>query len=190
MSCVVSGLGFRYGSRRVFEGLSFRLERGMVSAVLGANGSGKSTLLRVIAGLLRPSAGELVVNGRVGYAPQEWGLYEELTVRENLEFFARAQGGRVAGVLERFGLESRTGQRSGELSHGWRQRLSLACAVAHAPHVLLLDEVTSGLDAAAREGMWRVIAEEAARGAAVLVSTHLEEEAQRCAMRLELEVAP
>jgi ABC-2 type transport system ATP-binding protein len=164
MSCVVKDLGFRFSQRKVFEGLSFGLESGTICGVLGANGSGKSTLLRVIAGLLRPSSGAVSVRGRIGYAPQEWGLYEELTVRENLEFFARAQGGRIDGVLERFGMESRAGQRSGELSHGWKQRLSLACAVAHAPDVLLLDEVTSGLDTAAREGMWRVIGDYASRG--------------------------
>lgn len=187
MSLTVDGIAFRYGERAVFSGLSFKVDAGAMCGLWGANGSGKSTLLRVIAGLLRPSAGRVIVDGAIGYAPQEWGLYEELTVEDNLQFFSRAQGTSADGLLQRFGLESRAGQRSGELSHGWKQKLSLACAVAHRPRVLLLDEITSGLDANSRDRMWTLIREEAASGAAVLISTHSDEDAARCGKMLRLE---
>ncbi len=188
MSAVADRLGFAYARRRVFEDLSFAVPAGMVCGVWGGNGAGKSTLLRVLAGVLTPDSGSFCMGGRTGFAPQEWGLYEELTVEENLEFFARAQGADWVGSdLERFGFALRGWQRAGELSHGWKQRLSLACAAVHRPGVLLLDEITAGLDAGAREAAWETIEAEAARGAAVLLTTHIAADAERCGMMLRLE---
>ena len=187
MSLTVDGIAFRYGATTVFSGLSFQVKAGTVCGLWGANGSGKSTLLRVIAGLLRPSVGRVILEGAIGYVPQEGGLYEELTVEENLQFFSRAHGASADGLLQRFGLESRGRQCCGELSHGWKQKLSLACAIAHRPRVLLLDEATSGLDAKSRDRMWTSIEEEASCGAAILISTHSNEDAARCGIMLRLE---
>ena len=172
-----------------------RISSGTIVGLLGGNGAGKSTLLKVLCGLLTPAAGRVLVAGgelpaarcQLGYVAQSFGLYEDLSVSENIEFYGRAYGldratvsERVEAALERFRLTDRRRDRTGSLSHGWRQRVAMASALIHRPPVLLLDEATAGLDPAARRMAWNVLEEEAARGAAVFNSTHHLDEAARC----------
>lgn len=172
---------------------------GEIVGLLGSNGAGKSTLLRILCGLLTPAEGSVRVAGwdlsrekkqaraATGYVAQQFGLYEDLRVEENLRFYAGAYGlddstmdQRVEEALSRFSLAGRRRDRTGTLSHGWRQRVALACALTHRPSVLLLDEATAGLDPASRRQVWAMIQDEASRGAAVLISTHYLDEAARC----------
>ena len=183
----------RYGTSTVLDGLSLRVAGGEIVGLLGPNGAGKTTSLRIICGLLRADSGSGhcldTALGRtapgLGYVPQRGGLYDDLSIRENLLFLARAHGlsdpaAGVAATLAGHGLDDRADQRVGQLSGGWRQRLALAAALLHAPRLLLLDEPTAGLDHEAREAMWRRLRRLAADGTAVLVSTHHAEEAERC----------
>jgi ABC-2 type transport system ATP-binding protein len=187
----------RYGSRTVVDKLSLSIEEGRVCSFLGPNGSGKTTTLRMICGLLTPDGGggaclghDLVrereaIKRQTGYMTQHFGLYGELTIRENLEFVARVHGldrrrERVDRALEQLGLASRQRQLTGALSGGWKQQLSLAAAVLHEPKLLLLDEPTAGVDPKARRGFWDAIHGYAAQGITVLVSTHYMDEAERC----------
>lgn len=191
----MQGVGYRYGQRVALDDVSLQVPTGGIVGLLGGNGAGKSTLLKVLCGLLTPTAGKIFVAGaepaaarlRIGYVAQTFGLYEDLSVSENLEFYGRAYGldrtialGRVESALARFRLADRRRDRTGSLSHGWRQRVAIASALLHRPAVLLLDEATAGLDPAARRYAWHVMEEEAARGAAVFVSTHHLDEAARC----------
>jgi ABC-2 type transport system ATP-binding protein len=193
------GLTRRFGSRVALDALDLRVARGEVFGCLGPNGSGKSTLMRMLLGLLAPSAGSARVLGReiprdaerlrsaVGYMPQRFCLYEELTAQENLDFAAavfglaaRARRRTVAEALESFGLAAYRATRAGALSGGWKQRLALAAATIHAPELLVLDEPTAGVDPQSRRAFWERIFELAARGTTVFVSTHYMEEAVRC----------
>ena len=193
----VRGLTKRFGGRTVVDKVDLAVARGRICGFLGPNGSGKTTTLRMICGLLIPDAGEGTVLGcdmrrdraaikaRVGYMTQKFGLFSDLTIAENLEFFARVHGldrrrERVAASLERLGLESRAEQPAGKLSGGWKQRLALATAVLHEPEILLLDEPTAGVDPQARSEFWEQIHSLAAQGMTVLVSTHYMDEAERC----------
>ncbi|RME85679.1 MAG: ABC transporter ATP-binding protein [Zetaproteobacteria bacterium] len=170
-------------------------------AFLGPNGGGKTTTMRMLAGILRPDRGRCTVLGRdvlrdpwavrrsIGYMSQAFSLYQDLTVRENLLFAARAYGvgdpeATCRAMLARFALEPFADRLAGALSGGLRQRLALACALQHAPRLLLLDEPTSGVDPATRRLFWRTILEETARGAAALVSTHYLDEAEQYADRI------
>ncbi|MEO5925692.1 MAG: ABC transporter ATP-binding protein [Bryobacteraceae bacterium] len=196
ISVEVEGLAFGYGSRTVLTDVSFNVRSGEMCAVSGPNGAGKSTLLRVLAGLLRPLKGIVRVAEGIGYVPQEWGLFGELQVEENIRFFARAYGlsravARVEteSMLERCELKPLRRVRAGELSHGWRRKLTLACALTHQPRVLLLDEVMSGLDETSRSKIWNIVEAEAARGAAVLLTTHFGEDIARCSAQLALRSA-
>jgi ABC-2 type transport system ATP-binding protein len=199
MSIEIQKLVYHYRSRMALDHVSLAVQPGSVVGLLGANGAGKSTLLRILCGLLKPGEGSVRVAGyelprerdhartSIGFVAQQFGLYEDLLVEENLLFYARAYGleegiaaERVQEALVRFELSVRRADRTGALSHGWRQRLALACALTHRPAVLLLDEATAGLDPAARRQVWRVIQEEAARGVAVLISTHHLDEAAKC----------
>jgi ABC-2 type transport system ATP-binding protein len=193
----VRGLTKRYGGRAVVDDVSLQVARGRICGFLGPNGSGKTTTIRMLCGLLTPDAGEgrclgrdlrrdaLAIRREVGYMTQRFGLYEDLSIRENLEFLARLyelpqRGAAVDRTLERLGLASRQKQLAGELSGGWKQRLALAACLMHGPRLLLLDEPTAGVDPKARRDFWDQIHALAAEGITVLVSTHYMDEAERC----------
>ncbi len=193
----VRGLVKRYGSRTVVDHVDLRIMPGRICGFLGPNGSGKTTTLRMICGLLTPDGGQgtclghdiitdrAAIKRQAGYMTQKFGLYEDLTIKENLDFVARVYGldharRRVDESLERLGLATRRDQLTGALSGGWKQRLALAACVLHGPKILLLDEPTAGVDPKARRTFWDEIHALAAQGITVLVSTHYMDEAERC----------
>ncbi len=193
----VRGLAKSFHGRRVVDNFTLRVRRGEIFGFLGPNGSGKTTTIRMLCGLLTPDAGSgsclgydivretAAIKREVGYMTQKFGLYEDLTIRENLDFIARlyrvpARADAVRGALARLGLEHRQHQLAGELSGGWKQRLALAACLIHSPQLLLLDEPTAGVDPKARRDFWDHIHTLAAGGMTVLVSTHYMDEAERC----------
>ncbi|MFN4141669.1 ABC transporter ATP-binding protein [Aestuariivirga sp.] len=193
----VRGLVKVYGNRTVVDHVDLTIMPGRVCGFLGPNGSGKTTTLRMICGLLTPDGGEgtclghdiiresAAVKAQAGYMTQRFGLYEDLTIRENLEFVGRLYRLRnlrriVDEALARLGLATRQHQLTGALSGGWKQRLALAACVLHQPKLLLLDEPTAGVDPKARRAFWDEIHALAAQGITVLVSTHYMDEAERC----------
>jgi ABC-2 type transport system ATP-binding protein len=193
----VAGLSKSFGGREVVHDLSMQVKRGSIYGFLGPNGSGKTTTIRMLCGLLTPDAGEGTCLGydirrdadkikrRVGYMTQRFSLYQDLSVRENLEFVARLYGmpdaRRAAGdMIQRIGLRGREEQLAGELSGGWKQRLALGACTLPNPQLLLLDEPTAGVDPKARRDFWNEIHALAAEGLTVLVSTHYMDEAERC----------
>jgi len=193
----VSGLTKTFGDRVVVDNVALRVAAGEIVGFLGPNGSGKTTTIRMICGLLAPDSGEGKVLGfdvrresakiklRVGYMTQRFSFYEDLTIRENLEFVARLYGLsprriRVDQTIAQLGLESRRDQLTGTLSGGWKQRLALAACTMHEPELLLLDEPTAGVDPKARREFWDEIHRLAGDGLTVLVSTHYMDEAERC----------
>jgi len=193
----VRGLTKAFGGRTVVDNIDLAVPRGQVCGFLGPNGSGKTTTIRMLCGLLEVDAGEGTCLGydirhearriklRVGYMTQRFGLYEDLSIAENLDFTARVyrldhRRQRVADALARLGLTSRKAQLAGTLSGGWKQRLALAACLLHEPELLLLDEPTAGVDPKARRDFWREIHALAADGITVLVSTHYMDEAERC----------
>lgn len=193
----VRGLTKRFGPRTVVDSVDLIVQPGRICGFLGPNGSGKTTTLRMICGLLIPDAGEGEVLGldlrtqrraikqQIGYMTQKFGLFGDLTIRENLEFIARVysldrRGQRVDEALDKLGLTSRADQLADKLSGGWKQRLALAAAVLHEPKILLLDEPTAGVDPQARREFWDQIHALARDGMTVLVSTHYMDEAERC----------
>ncbi|MBI1796532.1 MAG: ABC transporter ATP-binding protein [Candidatus Eisenbacteria bacterium] len=197
-----TNLAHRYGARVGLEPVSFSFGAPTAIAVTGANGSGKSTLLRIMAGLLRPSAGacRLTVAGRaasreehrasVGFASPDLAFYDELTVAENLTFAANARGDRdaatsVRAALDRVGLGSRANDRVAALSSGMKQRLRLAFALMHAPGVLLLDEPSSHLDDDGRAALARIVADERQKRI-VVIATNDETEGRLADQRIEL----
>lgn len=186
-----------FGKREVVRGCSIDVPYGQIYGFLGPNGTGKTTTIRMLCGLLTPDSGEgtcLGFNIRTqsaeikklaGYMPQKFGLYDDLTIRENLEFVARLYEmpdarQTATEALNRLGLSDRQNQLAGQLSGGWKQRLSLAACVLHKPRLLLLDEPTAGVDPKARREFWDEIHAFAADGITVLVSTHYMDEAERC----------
>jgi ABC-2 type transport system ATP-binding protein len=193
----VEGLTKSFGGKRVVEDFSIDVRRGQVFGFLGPNGSGKTTTIRMLCGLLTPDAGrgtclgfdilteQAAIKRRVGYMTQKFSLYEDLSIRENLDFVARVYGmrgraGRVDRALAQLGLERRQRQLAGTLSGGWKQRLALAACILHEPELLLLDEPTAGVDPKARREFWDEIHRLAGEGLTVLVSTHYMDEAERC----------
>jgi ABC-2 type transport system ATP-binding protein len=193
----VQGLNKSFGNKHVVKDVSMRVERGEIFGFLGPNGSGKTTTIRIMCGLLTPDTGSGTCLGydirrqqgeikrRVGYMTQRFSFWEDLTIRENLDFVARLyeMPGRreaVAEALESLGLAARASQVAGSLSGGWKQRLALAACMLHKPDLLLLDEPTAGVDPKARRDFWDELHQLAARGVSVLVSTHYMDEAERC----------
>ena len=193
----VEGLTKSFGGRKAVRNLSMRVKRGQIYGFLGPNGSGKTTTIRMLCGLLTPDEGRGTCLGydirreadkikrQVGYMTQRFSLYQDLSVRENLEFVARLYS--VAGpaaaaraMVERLGLQDREAQLAGELSGGWKQRLALGACTLPNPQLLLLDEPTAGVDPKARREFWNEIHALAAHGLTVLVSTHYMDEAERC----------
>lgn len=193
----VRGLTKRYGDRKVVDSIDLQVGTGRICGFLGPNGSGKTTTIRMLCGLLMPDMGSgtclgldivreaPLIKRQVGYMTQKFGLYEDLSIRENLDFVARLfqlpQRRRAVDLaLERLGLASRHQQLAGALSGGWKQRLALAACLIHEPRLLLLDEPTAGVDPKARRDFWDQIHQLAAQGITVLVSTHYMDEAERC----------
>jgi ABC-2 type transport system ATP-binding protein len=194
----VRGLTKRYGPRTVVDHVDLQVRAGTICGFLGPNGSGKTTTIRMLCGLLKPDAGEGTCLGldvihdareikrQAGYMTQKFGWYEDLSIRENLEFVARLfqvpdRDKAVDDALARLGLVERQEQLAGALSGGWKQRLALAACLIHSPKLLLLDEPTAGVDPKARREFWDHIHRLAHEdGMTVLVSTHYMDEAQRC----------
>jgi ABC-2 type transport system ATP-binding protein len=178
------------GRRVVLRGLEGSFAAGRVTGLFGPSGSGKSTLIRAIAGVQARVAGTLTVLGeepgsaavrrKLGYMTQSPAVYEDLTVIENLRYFASIRGGRVGDVVERVGLGAQAGQLVRSLSGGQLARVSLAAALVADPRLLLLDEPTVGLDPLLRRDLWRLFRELAAGGRALLVSSHVLDEARHC----------
>jgi len=193
----VEGLTKSFGSRVVVQDLSMQVKRGSIYGFLGPNGSGKTTTIRMLCGLLTPDKGRGTCLGydiltetdriklQVGYMTQRFSLYQDLSVRENLEFVARLYdiadpAGAARRMVERLGLRGREEQLAGSLSGGWKQRLALGACTLPNPKLLLLDEPTAGVDPKARREFWNEIHALAAEGLTVLVSTHYMDEAERC----------
>ncbi|WP_027582809.1 ABC transporter ATP-binding protein [Bradyrhizobium sp. Ai1a-2] len=193
----VHGLSKSFGGREVVHDLSMQVRRGTIYGFLGPNGSGKTTTIRMLCGLLTPDSGDGTCLGYdirrdadrikrlVGYMTQRFSLYQDLSVRENLEFVARLYGlpdarGAAREMIERIGLKGREEQLAGNLSGGWKQRLALGACTLPNPKLLLLDEPTAGVDPKARRDFWNEIHALAADGLTVLVSTHYMDEAERC----------
>ncbi len=195
----VKGLTKRFGDFTAVNHVLFQVEQGEVLGYLGPNGSGKTTTIRMLLGLLQPSDGDAHVLGfdirkqaeairpLVGYMSQKFALYDELTMRENLEFYAgvydvprRERADRVRGVIELLHLQGREKELAGDLSGGWRQRLALGTALVHQPRLLFLDEPTSGVDPSARRAFWDLIYDLAQRGVTIFVTTHYMDEAEHC----------
>ena len=193
----VHGLTKSFDGRVVVDHVDMRVERGRIYGFLGPNGSGKTTTIRMLCGLLTPDDGQGTCLGydirtqaglikrQVGYMTQKFGLYEDLSIEENLDFIARifevpARAAKVDATLNQLGLASRRKQLAGSLSGGWKQRLALAACLLHDPQLLLLDEPTAGVDPKARREFWDQLHQLAAAGLTVLVSTHYMDEAARC----------
>ena len=193
----VKGLNKHFGAKHVVNDVSLRVRRGEIFGFLGPNGSGKTTCIRMMCGLLTPDSGSGTCLGydivresaqikrRVGYMTQRFSYWDDLTIRENLDFVARIYEMKnrreaVDHALEQLGLASRAQQLAGALSGGWKQRLALAACMLHEPELLLLDEPTAGVDPSARRDFWEELHRLAARGISVLVSTHYMDEAERC----------
>jgi ABC-2 type transport system ATP-binding protein len=193
----VQGLTKSFGGRAVVRGLSMQVKRGTIFGFLGPNGSGKTTTIRMLCGLLTPDEGHgtclgydirkeaTKIKSCVGYMTQHFSLYDDLSVRENLEFVARIYAlphpiAAATEMIERLGLQGRETQIAGKLSGGWKQRLALGACTLPNPQLLLLDEPTAGVDPKARRDFWSEIHALAGRGLTVLVSTHYMDEAERC----------
>ncbi len=193
----VHGLTKRFGKKTVVDNVSMTVKRGEIYGFLGPNGSGKTTCIRMMCGLLTPDAGtgtclgwDIMMNSveirrHVGYMTQRFSFWEDLSIRENLDFVARLfevpdRKGAVEKTLEELGLTGRAEQLAGSLSGGWKQRMALGACMLHKPDLLLLDEPTAGVDPTARRDFWDELHELAARGISVLVSTHYMDEAERC----------
>jgi ABC-2 type transport system ATP-binding protein len=189
----------KFGAFTAVDNVSFEVQRGEVVGYLGPNGSGKTTTIRMLCGLLHPTAGSAKVNGldivhdaeavkrNIGYMSQKFSLYDDLTVIENLSFYAgvyeiprATEKQQIGKILEMAGLTTRQKSISGELSGGWRQRLALGCALVHNPTLLFLDEPTSGVDPVARREFWDLIYTLAHEGTTVFVTTHYMDEAEHC----------
>lgn len=193
----VDNLSKKFGEKVAVDGLSLKIKKGEIFGFLGPNGSGKTTSIRMLCGLLTPDSGtghalgydivtqSWLIKQKIGYMTQRFGLYDDLTIKENLFFIGRIYQmseltRRVTDTLEQLGLTQRQNQLAGGLSGGWKQRLALAACMLHEPELLLLDEPTAGVDPKARRDFWEEIHILAAQGVTFLVSTHYMDEAERC----------
>ncbi len=202
---VADGLRKRFGARIALDGVSLSVAAGEIVGLLGPNGAGKTTTLSILAGVIAPDSGRAEICGhdlvgapaaarrRLGLVPQSLALYPTLTARENLEFFGRIEGlrtheahGRALRLLDEAGLADRADDPVAAFSGGMKRRLNLACGMIHGPSALLLDEATAGVDPQSRERIFAVVEDAAARGAAVLYSTHYMEEVERLCLRVVL----
>jgi ABC-2 type transport system ATP-binding protein len=198
-SVEVENLVKRFGSFTAVDRISFQTRTGEVFGLLGPNGSGKSTTIRILCGLLHPSSGRATVAGydvvaapeqirrNIGYMSQKFSLYADLTVLENLRFYAGMYGvpadavkARIGWALEMAGLRGRESSLTGTLSGGWKQRLALGCAVLHRPPIVFLDEPTSGVDPLSRRLFWELIQRMSDEGVTIFVTTHYMDEAEYC----------
>jgi len=188
----VTGVTKAFGAMTVLDRVDLRVEAGEIYGLLGPNGAGKTTLIRAIVGLVRPDSGSITVFGRripdrqvlaeVGYMTQASAVYADLTVEENVRFFAAIHGAaqKAAGVIAAVGLDDRARSIVSTLSGGMRQRVSLACALVNAPRLLLLDEPTVGVDPQLRAQLWSYFRGMADQGTAIIISSHVMDEAERC----------
>jgi ABC-2 type transport system ATP-binding protein len=195
----VQGLTKKFGSYTAVDNISFTVPKGKIFGFLGPNGSGKSTTIRMLCGVITPTDGSAKILGydvtknvskikqNIGYMSQKFSLYEDLTVSENLDFYAGIYGltakqrkERKSGIIAMAGLVGRENVLTKNLSGGWKQRLALGCALIHKPKILILDEPTAGVDPVSRRVFWQMIFTLAKQGITILVTTHYMDEAQSC----------
>lgn len=196
---ITEGLYKHFGHVKAVEDVNLAIPKGSIYGLLGPNGAGKSTTIRMLCGVITPSGGNAIVDGvslygnselikqKIGYMSQKFGLYEDLTVFENMTFFASIYGidkftrkTRIQELIEMAGLESKVSVLAKHLSGGWKQRLALICALIHYPQILVLDEPTAGVDPVSRRIFWELIFQLAKSGITVLVTTHYMDEAESC----------